>query len=191
MSSVNKVDSNGNLIEIANKTTEQYFFTRAEWDAIVDKSIYDGSIINITDDQASGVGVVVDEAELGNLNPITSNAVAEAIDEVNNDLNKVLYTNSNTQSLLTAIQSCASIIANYNDDDFHKIKIIIVTSDALTLIYRLSSKYANGFYFGTNGILTSWYTVMKEVDNYVSKKCVLGTGSSDYNPTITSLKVVI
>lgn len=117
--------------------------------------------------------------------------VTAAISNLNNDLNKVLYTSSNTQSLLTAIQSCASIIANYNDDDFHKMKIIIVDSDAHTFIYRLSSKYATGFYFGTNGIITSWYTISKETNNFVSKKCVLGAGSSDYNPTITSLKVVI
>ncbi len=91
MSSVNKVDSNGNLIEIANKTIEQYFFTRAEWDAIVDKSIYDGSIINITDDQASGVGIVVDTVEEGNMNPVTSNAVYSAVDDIADTLAKNVY----------------------------------------------------------------------------------------------------
>lgn len=53
--------------------------TRAEWDELsaTEQANYD--IVNITDDIAEGGAVVVDEVTEGNLNAVTSNAVAEKI----------------------------------------------------------------------------------------------------------------
>ena len=53
--------------------------TRAEWDLLssADKAHYD--IVNFTDDTADGGAVVVDEVTAGNLNAVTSNAVANAL----------------------------------------------------------------------------------------------------------------
>lgn len=76
----------GDGIEITNKEisvgdeiSRTWTGTKAEWDAISDKSIYDGWIINITDDAAVGSGPVVDVVEDGNLNAVTSNAVYDAL----------------------------------------------------------------------------------------------------------------
>ena len=72
----------GDGIEITNKEvsvgdeiSRTWTGTQAQWDAIVDKSPYDGWIINITDDAGAGVGPVVDVVEDGNMNAVTSNAV--------------------------------------------------------------------------------------------------------------------
>lgn len=69
-------------ISVSDEISRTLTCTTAEWNAIVDKSVYDGWIINITDDQASGVGVVVDTVEDGNMNAVTSNAVAEALSTI-------------------------------------------------------------------------------------------------------------
>lgn len=69
-------------ISVSNKISRTWTGTKVEWDAISDKSIYDGWIINITDDQASGVGVVVDTVEEGNMNAVTSNAVYDEVDSL-------------------------------------------------------------------------------------------------------------
>ena len=129
MSSVNKVDSNGNLIEIANKTIEQYFFTRAEWDAIVDKSIYDGSIINITDDQASGVGVVVDEATLGNMSAITSNAVAKVVDRGS--------VGAIADGTKTWGQLIASLHSEIDESKLTKDSVVKYSTSAVTVFFRI------------------------------------------------------
>lgn len=67
-------------ISVSDEISRTWTGTTAEWNAIVDKSVYDGWIINITDDHASGVGVVADVAEPGNMNPITSNAASKLFD---------------------------------------------------------------------------------------------------------------
>lgn len=50
--------------------------TRAEWDALSSTEQANYDIVNLTDDVAGGDAVVVDEVTSGNLNPVTSNAVA-------------------------------------------------------------------------------------------------------------------
>jgi hypothetical protein len=78
-------------ISVSDEISRTWTGTKAEWDAIADKSVYDGWIINITDDQASGVGVVVDTVEEGNMNPVTSNAVYSAVDDIADTLAKNVY----------------------------------------------------------------------------------------------------
>ena len=58
----------------------EWIGTRADWDLLsaTDKAHYDK--VSFTDDTADGGAVVVDEVTAGNLNPVTSNAVAEAIE---------------------------------------------------------------------------------------------------------------
>lgn len=53
--------------------------TRAEWDALSSTEQANYDIVNITDDVAEGGAVVVDEVTSGNLNAVTSNAVANAL----------------------------------------------------------------------------------------------------------------
>ena len=76
------VDIINKEISITDDISRTWTGTKAAWDAIVDKSVYDGWIINITDDQTSGVGVVVDEVSEGNMNAVSSNAVFEYVDTV-------------------------------------------------------------------------------------------------------------
>ena len=66
-------------ISVSDEISRTLTCTTAEWNAIVDKSVYDGWIINLTDDYASGVGVVVDTVEDGNLNAVTSSATYNAL----------------------------------------------------------------------------------------------------------------
>lgn len=60
--------------------------TRAEWDALTlaEKKEYD--IANITGDLAGGELVVSDEVTAGDLNPVTSNAVAAHIPNITREL---------------------------------------------------------------------------------------------------------
>jgi hypothetical protein len=69
------VDITDKEISLTDEISRTWTGTKAEWNAIVDKSVYDGWIVNITDDTAVGSGPVVDVVEDGNLNAVTSNAV--------------------------------------------------------------------------------------------------------------------
>ena len=66
------------------KTKEQQIFKggRAEWEALpaADKAAY--SVVIFTDDEG-GVSGPVDEVSEGNMNAVTSNAVAEALAALN------------------------------------------------------------------------------------------------------------
>lgn len=76
------VEITGKEIAVSDDISRTWTGTRAEWDAIVDKSPYDGWIINITDDPASGMETVVDSVEEGNLGAVTSNAVYVYVDSM-------------------------------------------------------------------------------------------------------------
>ena len=73
------VDITNKEISVSDEISRTWTGTKAQWDAIADKSVYDGWIINITDDQTSGVGIVVDTVEEGNMNAVTSNAVYDTV----------------------------------------------------------------------------------------------------------------
>lgn len=60
--------------------------TRAEWDALTTAEKKEYDICNLTDDLAGGELIVSDEVTEGDLNPVTSNAVANAIDELHTNL---------------------------------------------------------------------------------------------------------
>lgn len=60
--------------------------TQAEWNALTATEKAKYNLVNITDDAASGAQVVVDEVTEGNMNAVTSNAVAEKVAEINDDL---------------------------------------------------------------------------------------------------------
>ncbi len=65
-------------ISVSDDISRTWTGTKAEWDAIVDKSPYDGWIINITDDQAVG-SYIEDAVTEGSLNAVTSGATYDAI----------------------------------------------------------------------------------------------------------------
>lgn len=67
--------------------TPHWSGTRAEYEAIKD-TLEAGTIVNITDDYDDGLGVV-DVIEDGNMNPVTSNAVAEALAVIDSPITKV------------------------------------------------------------------------------------------------------
>lgn len=56
--------------------------TRAEWDALTSAEKAQYEIVNLTDDVAGGETIVTDAVTSGDLNPVTSNAVAEAIGDM-------------------------------------------------------------------------------------------------------------
>ena len=66
-------------VAVSDDISRTWTGTQSQWDAIVDKSPYDGWIINITDDAGVGVGPVVDVVADGNMNAVTSNAVYDAM----------------------------------------------------------------------------------------------------------------
>lgn len=77
--------------------------TLAEWEALstAEKAEYDQAEVI---DEYTGVPVVVDKVEAGNLNPVTSNAVAEAI-----AANSVFYTEGSTTITPTPQYGAATI----------------------------------------------------------------------------------
>ena len=66
-------------VAVSDDISRTWTGTQSQWDAIVDKSPYDGWIINITDDAGAGVGPVVDVVEDGNMNAVSSNAVYDGL----------------------------------------------------------------------------------------------------------------
>lgn len=76
------IDITNKEVSVGDEISRTWTGTKAEWDAIVDKSVYDGWIINITDDAAVGSGPVVDVVEDGNLNAVTSNATYDALQTI-------------------------------------------------------------------------------------------------------------
>ncbi len=73
------VDITNKEISISDDISRTWTGTKAAWDAIVDKSVYDGWIINITDDQAVG-SYIEDAVTEGSLNAVTSGAVYSYVD---------------------------------------------------------------------------------------------------------------
>ena len=65
-------------ISVSDEISRTWTGTKAEWDAIADKSVYDGWIINITDDSAVG-SYIEDAVTEGSLNAVTSGATYDAI----------------------------------------------------------------------------------------------------------------
>jgi hypothetical protein len=66
-------------ISISDDVARVWTGTKAEWEAVTDKNEYEGWTIHITDDALEGAQPVVDVAEDGNYNPISSHGVAAAL----------------------------------------------------------------------------------------------------------------
>lgn len=85
-----------NFVDIGNATSlmggvadrienDKFIGTKDDWKqlSLGEKAVYDGRVVNITDDIPKGSNVsVVDEVEEGNENAVTSNAVATAIEDL-------------------------------------------------------------------------------------------------------------
>ena len=76
----------GEGIDITNKEVSvdatrpsTFIGTQAEWNALTTAEKAEYTIVNITDDPVGEAQVVVDEVQDGNMNPVTSNAVYDAI----------------------------------------------------------------------------------------------------------------
>lgn len=68
--------------QLFNKFVKKTFVgTRAEWDALTlaEKKQYD--LADFTDDTATGMAIISDSVTAGDMNPVTSNAVFEAVDK--------------------------------------------------------------------------------------------------------------
>lgn len=116
-------------ISVSDEISRTWTGTKAEWDAIADKSVYDGWIINITDDQASGVGVVVDEATLGNMSAITSNAVAKVVDRGSVE---VIADGTKTWG-----QLIASLHSEIDESKLTKDSVVKYSTSAVTVFFRI------------------------------------------------------
>ncbi len=73
-----KIDITNHEISVDESVKTTFIGTKAEWEVLssADKAKYD--LVNLTDDQ-SGVTTVVDTIADGNMNPVTSNAVYNAL----------------------------------------------------------------------------------------------------------------
>lgn len=81
------VDTFTHFSQLFRKFVKKTFTgTRAEWDAltVAEKGEYD--LCNLTDDLAGGELIVSDEVTSGNLNPVTSNAVARYMPAITREL---------------------------------------------------------------------------------------------------------
>lgn len=74
-----EIDTDEKKISVSDEVPKVWTGTKAEWAAVEDKSEYDGWLIDITDDPLEGSQPVVDVAEEGNYNPISSHGVYEAL----------------------------------------------------------------------------------------------------------------
>lgn len=73
------IDADEKEISVSDEVPKVWTGTKAEWAAVADKSVYDGWLIDITDDVLEGSQPVVDVAEEGNYNPISSNGVYQLL----------------------------------------------------------------------------------------------------------------
>lgn len=111
-----------NFVDIGNATSlmggvadrienDKFIGTKDDWEqlSLEEKSVYDGRVVNITDDIPKGSNVsVVDEVEKGNSNAVTSNAVATAIEDLGlGTASKKDFTNSITSGSNDLITSGA------------------------------------------------------------------------------------
>ncbi len=85
--------------------------TRAEWNALSSTEQANYDIVNITDDVAEGGAVVVDEVTSGNLNAVTSNAVANHLVIDNLDIGEITVA-ANTNYTIS--------LSDYNIDTHNK-----------------------------------------------------------------------
>ena len=74
------IDITNKEVSVSDEISRTWTGTVEEWNAIVDKSPYDGWIINLTNDPAMAGQPVVDVVANGNMNAVTSNAVYDYVD---------------------------------------------------------------------------------------------------------------
>ena len=103
------VDITNKEISVSDDISRTWTGTKAAWDAIVDKSVYDGWIINITDDQAVG-SYIEDAVTEGSLNAVTSGAVYDALQNIGPGKTLVPWAQASDSEV------AAMLNAYYNDE---------------------------------------------------------------------------
>jgi hypothetical protein len=78
----NGIEIDDHEVSVTEDRPATFVGTTQEWDALTAAEKAQYKIVHLTNDQVGGEMVVVDEVEDGNLNPITSNAVADAISNI-------------------------------------------------------------------------------------------------------------
>lgn len=80
ISNLDKVSVDGDYVPLT------FVGTKAQWDALTVSQKAKYTLVDLTDDPATGNAVVVDTVTIGSMNPITSNAVARKFASQNGDL---------------------------------------------------------------------------------------------------------
>jgi hypothetical protein len=155
-------------VAVSDDISRTWTGTQSQWDAIVDKSPYDGWIINITDDAGVGVGPVVDVVEENNFNAITSNAVYDAIGNGFILIEDGVFTHSidattgASQTYKTFLNNCnAAIVTKFgtlNDNEYLEVTGIQSGGsgtgvNGVSIIRRLYGKTSTGLTLNTIGSL--------------------------------------
>ena len=73
------VEISNKEVSVDDKIKTTFTGTQNDWDSLTDAQKAEYEIVNLTDDIAGGNLLVVDAVEDGNMNPVTSNAVYDAI----------------------------------------------------------------------------------------------------------------
>lgn len=157
---------NQEVQESTGDGTPHWSGTRAEYEAIKD-SLEAGTIVNITDDYDDGLEVV-DVIEDGNMNPVTSNAVAKI---TSHDLSTLTW---NTTYIDLGTWTTGGVLEKCGIVQFTKIFSVKAGIPSGTIICSGLPKPAmaaeipvawdgdsamGGFFLNTNGDLASWATV--------------------------------
>lgn len=151
--------------------TPHWTGTRAEYEAIKD-TLEAGTIVNIVDDYDDGLEVV-DVIENGNMNPVTSNAVAKV---TSHDLSTLTW---NTTYVDLGTWTTGGILEKCGIVQFTKIFSVKAGIPAGTIICSGLPRPAmaaeipvawdgnsaiGGFFLNTNGDLASWATVTADTN---------------------------
>ena len=121
----------GDGIEITNKEVSvdetrpsTFIGTLQEWDALTTEQKAQYTLVNFTNDPVVGPQVVVDAVEDGNLNPITSNAVYDAI-KIGNKLTNMLglSTHQPSENMVDIIKAICTESHPYFSASYQKLAV--------------------------------------------------------------------
>jgi len=127
--------------------------TSAEWNALTAQQKAEYAQVNLTDDITGGNAIVVDEVANGNLNPVTSNAVYEAINilPLNNHFNIQATTIGLPPVANVTFDNLIRAIYNTYGEGVHHISFIHSNAATPTLVLPdgSSSPMAGAYMTGT------------------------------------------
>lgn len=108
-----KIEIDDHTINCDDTVKSTFVGTREEWQSLTTEQKAKYEIVNLTDDLASGGTIVVDAVVRGNMNAVTSNAVAKYVSQSSGGLENII--DSPTSGNIGGIvQNATKEIENYN-----------------------------------------------------------------------------